>query len=282
MGIKFQITPASQLQKPSSGKRGRPVGSKLSATVAQQKRSLTTLEKPTKRTSTVVLTEYGDRLFEPVMVREKPIDVTFVEYFSEDDCRFSKDGFFAIKYFQHERRCYLIYFINPITPTRDTTLATACLEAIEYKTWEFEDEDEYKQACHASDKEIALKLRHKSAFGKVVRQVIEVLRDLIVAEKFLRKQKEIARQEKEWHTFLVERDKKKQEEEDELERSDKDSNIVECIGEAPNERAEGEEGEEVLQQEGEEEERDDVPEVKEQQTVIVQGKKFVKLNWGGK
>lgn len=277
MPINFSITPASKLQKPAPAKRGRPAGSKLSATVSHQKRSLTTLDKSAKRTSTVVLADYGNRLFEPVMVREKPIDVTFVEYFSSDDCRFSKDGFFAIKYFQHERRCYLIYFINPITPTRDTTLASACQEAIEYKTWEFEDEEDYKLACRATDKEVALKLRHKSAFGKVVAQVIEVLRDLIVAEKFLRKQKEIARQEKEWKNFLTEREKK--EKEDELEQSDQDGNISECNGETKSESAESEKSAEVLQQEAEEEERVELPAKPE---AVSPKPKFTKLNWGAK
>src|SRR3954467_11836135 len=105
MAIQFSTVPLSQIKKVPSTKRGKSAGNSATTSPALQ-----------RKRATVTVAAYGAKLFEPVMSREKPISVHFLEYILQDSetiTRFSEDGFFAIKFFLKERRCYLLYFINP-------------------------------------------------------------------------------------------------------------------------------------------------------------------------
>jgi hypothetical protein len=201
MPFQFQTVPASQIKKIKK-ETGRP----KSPTPTLQK-------KATQKRTTVQLAAYGNRLFEPVMKREKPITVDFADYFV-DNTRFSKDGFFAIKYFPQENRCYLVYFLNPVKVTKELDLISACQEAIEYKSWEYENEKEYTIAFQRRDYQELVKIRYQSALGKAELQIIEILKEKLVAEKFLARQKQIEIEEKDWQRYFE--DKHKIEDEEEL------------------------------------------------------------------
>lgn len=211
MPIQFSTVPLSQIKKVPSTKKGRPAGSSTNSPALQRKRA------------TVTVAAYGAKLFEPVMSRERPISIHFLEYILQDSetiTRFSEDGFFAIKFFLRERRCYLIYFINPINPTKETTVESACQEAIDFQIFEFHDEKEYIVATNSKTKDglyshpdNVTRLRKLSALGQTEEKIISILRDKIAAEKFLKRQKEYEQQDKDWKNEFA---KIEQEKEDSL------------------------------------------------------------------
>lgn len=208
MPIQFVSTPISQIKKASQ--KGRPRGIKIGVTKDKERKPLSLEERATKRRTTIKLSAYGNRLFEPAITKEKPIIVEFSDHFI-DNCRFSKDGYFAIKYFPLERRCYLFYFINPVRVHRELNLSLACQEAIEFKSFEFEDSAEYKEAFDNKDYEYAAKLQDQSSLGQTKKQIANILRELRVAENFLKRQKKIIDQENEWKTFFTEKEKREEE-----------------------------------------------------------------------
>lgn len=227
----FQIVPASQVAakaKKSQSPKNRPLGSSLKQKAAQQKSTTSG-----KSGNSVVIAAYGARLFEPVMAREKPIHVHFHEFIIRDDdalTRFSEDGWFAVKFFlskdeQDRSRCYLVYFLNPIIATKEHTLMQACLEAVEYKVYEFWDDDEYVSAAKRKDKEglflyDAIRMRLHSALGQMEQMIITILREKITAEKFLKRQQEFAKQDISWQEELARLEREELKEEAEKEQED--------------------------------------------------------------
>src|ERR1044072_1399772 len=144
----FVIIPASQVVK----KAKKPSQSKAGNIKASPKQKAAHTKSTTSGSSrAVTVAAYGGKLFEPIMAREKPIFVQFHEFIIRDEdalTRFSRDGWFAIKFFlekdnEGRSRCYLVYFLNPIVATENHTLYQACQEAIEYKVYEFWDKEEY-------------------------------------------------------------------------------------------------------------------------------------------
>jgi hypothetical protein len=271
----FIIVPASQVaqkpKKPSQSKVGRSQSSSPNQKAAQKKN----VASGSSRAVTVAA--YGGKLFEPIITREKPIYVHFKEFLIRDDnaiTRFSEDGWFAIKFFlekdnEHRNRCYLVYFLNPINATEKHNLFLACQEAIEYKVYEFWDKQEYVEAVQRQIREGRLadvsiyavdRLRSLSALGQVEQKIIEVLREKITAEKFLLRQKEYAKQDKEWEKELerqhrielAELEAKEKEAEDELENNRDEGNESIEISEVEGEEIKNRESIETSKQEGQE------------------------------
>lgn len=212
MPFNFTVVPSSQVQQKTAAKKAAPAKSPAAKSAATA-----------RRRTTVTVASYGGKLFEPVMAREKPIAVHFLPEMIQDKetiIRFSDDGFFAVKYFLLERRCYLVHFINPINPTTQTTLDSAFAEAINYKIFEFVDEPEYILATTMKDKEglyanieKVMRLRSQSALGKLENKVREILRDKINADKFLKRKKEFERQDLDWQRELARQNRIEEEEE---------------------------------------------------------------------
>lgn len=294
----FVIIPANQAAKPTkksstgSTKKGRPLNSSPKQTSAIKRGTVSGASR-----TTVNVAAYGGKLFEPIMAREKPIFVHFKDFIIRDDesiTRFSEDGWFSIKFFlekdnEGRSRCYLVYFLNPIDADKNYNLMRACQEAIEYKVYEFYDKPEYVLAAKRKDREglspqDAVKLRLSSALGQAEQMIIQVLREKITAEKFLKRQEEYTKQEKAWQMELDRLNKLEEEEtEDEsnttlgnddeqsvLSTEDVDASIEEEENQEASEQ-ERQEGTEVKLQEQEVSPRAE-PEVKPQP------KQFV---WGG-
>lgn len=279
MPISFSTIPVSQIKKPAPKKS--PSISKPKVTKTQ---SLIT----TRRTTNITAIAYGGKLFEPVMSKEKATEVHFHPQFSPDGCRFSSDGFFAIKYLHSERRAYLIYFINPVRVTDELTIEKACQEAIEFKTFEFEDSEAYRRASLTIDLEGIKGLRKESALGRVIEKIIEILREKLVAEKFLLRQKFIEQQDESWKIENQKRldleAKEEKEKEDELAKSalgftnsksdePKHEHSEEAINEIKNEEAS-----QALFKEGEKEKSNLI----QREEIRENGKKEVKSFWGGR
>jgi hypothetical protein len=211
----FIIVPANQVAQ----KVKKPSQPKSNTIKSSPKQTAAIKKSTTSGTRTVTVAAYGGKLFEPIIAREKPIYVHFRDFIIRDEeaiTRFSEDGWFAIKFFlekdnEHRSRCYLVYFLNPINATDNHTLFLACQEAIESKIYEFRDKEEYVEAVKRRDKEGRLadasiyavdRLRSLSALGQVEQKIIEVLREKITAEKFLLRQKEYQKQDKQWEMEL--------------------------------------------------------------------------------
>lgn len=294
----FVIVPASQVAKKATKQstKGRPQGS-TKQKIAQQRSTTSGASR-----TTVTVAAYGARLFEPLMTREKPIHVHFKEFIVRDEdaiTRFSEDGWFAIKFFlvkddEGRSRCYLVYFINPIDVSEDYTLMRACDEAVEYKVYEFRDTDKYVEVL--KEKLVAgrlsdipdykiHKLRAESALGQAEQMIINVLRDKITAEKFLKRQKEFEKQNQAWQLELerLAREEEQENEDVESEESITERDTDTELNEDSSLHEEEKEDSSTSTQEGQEVSRDGVSEQKTSERsepeVKSQPKPFV---WGGK
>lgn len=220
--LKFSITPKAKLAaKPIVKPMRKNI---LAENLPKPLKAKTVAEKATARRTTVQLAAYGNRLFEPTITKTRPIIVEFVPYWSPDGVRWSKDGFFGIKYLTIEKRCYLIYFLTPLDVNEQLTLDAACLQSANFETFEYENDADYMDVPPGEECTYATiqQQRGKSALGKVEKQLIVILKDRLVAEKFLKRQKLVEKQDLAWEEYKINKIKADADREAELAKADAD------------------------------------------------------------
>lgn len=134
----------------------------------QKQRKIEKLKRKEEKKDREIKEEYGyltsERLFEPAMLKEEAIIITFSP-FTKELIRISEDGKFGLKYHREEKKCTLFFYKNPIKFDYNLEMEAILTEDSEI--------DIYKMISVAEAEQIALDIVRKERIEKRLQEMKE-------------------------------------------------------------------------------------------------------------